>query len=94
MIVSRLRYGKAVPAVLLLVLAAALGGCETTPSTGWPQAAAPAPAEEPMTHTRAARECWMSTEKGRADTNLDKRAAIVDKCIEEKMKAAPTAPPS
>ncbi|HXZ22439.1 MAG TPA: hypothetical protein VEH78_06715 [Pseudolabrys sp.] len=56
-----------------------------------PQAAKPAePAEEPepMTHTRAARECWMKTEKGSARENLDKRAEIVNKCIEDKMRAA------
>jgi hypothetical protein len=78
---------------LLLLLAAALGGCETTAPGPGPEAAAK-PVEEPMTHTRAARECWMGTEKGHADMPLDKRAAIVDKCIEQKMKAAPTAPPS
>jgi hypothetical protein len=50
------------------------------------------PAEEPMTRARAASICWMSTEKGRADANLDKRADAVDKCIEEKMKKA-EAPP-
>lgn len=78
---------------LLLLAAAALAGCETTGPAATQAAAKPV--EEPMTHTRAARECWMGTEKGRADMNLDKRAAIVDKCIEQKMKAAPTgAPPS
>ena len=56
-----------------------------------PQAAKPAePAEEaePMTRTRAARECWMKTEKGSAHENIDKRADMVNKCIEDKMKAA------
>ena len=43
---------------------------------------------EPMTHSRAARECWMRTEKGSAHENLDKRAELVNKCIDEKMKAA------
>ena len=42
----------------------------------------------PMTSTRAARECWMRTEKTSARENLDKRAEIVNKCIDEKMKAA------
>ncbi|MFZ0110717.1 MAG: hypothetical protein WA445_05945 [Pseudolabrys sp.] len=41
-----------------------------------------------MTHSRAARECWMRTEKGSAHENLDKRAELVNKCIDEKMKAA------
>jgi len=73
--------------VLLLVLAAAaLAGCETT-GTGAATQAAKAP-EPPMTHTRAAEQCWMSTEKGSASLSLDKRADLVNKCIDEKMKAA------
>ena len=35
-----------------------------------------------MTHTRAAEQCWMSTEKGAASMSLDKRADLVDKCID------------
>ncbi|HXZ45262.1 MAG TPA: hypothetical protein VEH02_00850 [Pseudolabrys sp.] len=61
-----------------------------------PQAAKPAePADEaePMTGTRAARECWMKTEKANPRENLDKRADIVNKCIEDKMKAAAAPPP-
>ena len=59
-----------------------------------PQAAKPEePAEEPMTRTRAARECWMKTEKANPHENLDKRADIVNKCIEDKMKAAAASPP-
>lgn len=73
---------------LLLVLAAlALAGCETTGAGTAPAATAKAP-EPPMTHSRAAEQCWMSTEKGAASMSLDKRADIVDKCIDEKMKAA------
>ena len=56
-----------------------------------PQAAKPAePAtdSEPMTHSRAARECWMKTEKTSAHADLDKRADLVNKCIDDKMKAA------
>jgi hypothetical protein len=41
-----------------------------------------------MTHSRAARECWMRTEKANAHENLDKRAELVNKCIDEKLKAA------
>jgi hypothetical protein len=50
----------------------------------------PGPADHPesMTRTRAARECWMRTEKNNARQDLDKRAAVVDQCIEEKLKAA------
>ena len=45
-----------------------------------------------MTRARAATQCWMATEKGHADMNLDKRADIVTKCIDQKMKAAAEAP--
>ena len=89
-------------ALALLVLSTGLlAGCETDgtahdPISGLTAYSArkeqPAkPAEPPMTHTRAAEECWMATEKGHADMNLDKRADVVDKCIDEKMKAAQTA---
>ena len=75
-------------APLLLVLAGlALAGCETTGAGAGPTAQA-APAQ-PMTHTKAAEECWMSTEKGHAGLDLDKRADIVSKCIDEKMKGTP-----
>ena len=55
-----------------------------------PQAkpAEPAADSEPMTHSRAARECWMKTEKTGPGMDLDRRADIVNKCIDEKMKAA------
>ncbi|HVV62440.1 MAG TPA: hypothetical protein VHD14_11860 [Pseudolabrys sp.] len=76
--------------VLAVTLAAAaLAGCETTGST--PSATATAAPEPPLTHAKAAEQCWMATEKGRADMNLDKRVDVVDKCIAEKMKAAQTA---
>ena len=50
--------------------------------------AEPVADSEPMTHSRAARECWMKTEKANAHADLDKRADLVNKCIDEKMKAA------
>jgi hypothetical protein len=75
----------------LLVLAGALAGCQTTGSPA-PSAQA-APPEPPMTHTRAAEQCWMETEKGHADKSLDQRADIVTKCIADKMKAAHTGKP-
>jgi hypothetical protein len=77
---------------LLMLAAVALAGCETTGLGPAPAAQAAKAPEPPMTHTRAARECWMGTEKGYADMPLDKRADVVDKCIEQKMKAAQTAP--
>ena len=70
-----------------------LAGCETTGAGTGPQAAAKPP-EPPMTHTRAAEQCWMSTEKGYGSVSLDKRADIVTKCIDDKMKAAQAAPKS
>ena len=73
------------PLLSLAVVAASavlLAGCETT--GGGPVAtAAPQP---PMTHSRAANECWMATEKGEKSMNLDKRADVVDRCIEQKLK--------
>src|SRR5450759_5589614 len=72
--------------ILLLVLAAAgLAACETTGLGTTTEAAKPV--EPPMTHRRAAEQCWMATEKGSAALPLDKRADIVDKCIAQKMKA-------
>jgi len=53
----------------------------------------PAQKVEPMTHTRAARECWMRTEKSGARENLDKRADLVNKCIDEKMRTTGAVPP-
>ncbi len=78
--------------VLLVLAAAALAGCETTGTGAKPEAAKPV--EPPMTRTRAAEQCWMATEKGNAGLALDKRADVVDKCIEQKMKAAASAPAS
>jgi hypothetical protein len=83
---------------LLAVSAGLLAGCETDGNAPGPLAAlsGPAkpaePAEAPMTHSRAASECWMSTEKGPLKNNLDKRADAVDKCIADKMKSAAAAP--
>ena len=101
---SRMR--KAFAAALLIAAAGLLSGCETDGSTPGPFAALSQPAkpaepegpqqppkpELPMTRSRAAMECWMKTEKGGADTNLDKRADVVTKCIDDKMKAAQAAP--
>ena len=69
---------------------------ETSPEAARTQAAKPAePADddEPMTRARAARECWMRTEKGALQLDLDKRADVVNKCIEDKLKAAGVAAP-
>ena len=83
------RLGALLPLAALGVCALALAGCETTGTGPGPMAAAPKP---PMTHSRAAEECWMGTEKPDAHMNLDQRADIVDRCIKDKMKGAGTAP--
>jgi hypothetical protein len=71
--------------ILLLVLAAAgLAACETS-GLGTPTEAAK-PAEPPMTRRLAAEQCWMAAEKAHAALSLDKRADIVNKCIEQKLK--------
>lgn len=86
--ITRLRFRNLIAAPLL---ALALTACETT-GDGPGSMAEVGPPAPPMTHSRAAQECWMRTEKGAASMNLDKRADLVDRCIEEKMKAAGTAP--
>ncbi|HEY6024329.1 MAG TPA: hypothetical protein VIV34_09150 [Pseudolabrys sp.] len=68
-----------------------------SPRSESPKAQAARPAEpvaetEPMTHARAARECWMKTEKTSAHADLDKRADLVNKCIDEKLKTAAGTP--
>lgn len=87
-------------AAALIAAAGLLAGCETDKNAPGPFAALMQPAKPseaqsppPMTRSRAAMECWMKTEKGRADQNLDKRADIVTQCIEDKLKAAKAAAP-
>ena len=88
-------------ASMLVVLAGALAlltGCQTDGSSTDPlsdlmssndKKAEPAKAAEPpMTHSRAAMECWMKTETGQPGGDLDKRADVVNKCIDEKLKTA------
>ena len=87
-VVTRLR------AVALMAAAAAalLAGCETTGS-GTPVAVEAAkPPDPPMTHARAASECWMQTKQVPLGTDLDKRADIVNKCIDEKKRRRPPVP--
>lgn len=95
---ARKTFARARSLALLIAAAALLAGCETDNTLPGPFAALGAPKadaakpEPPMTRTRAASECWMKTEKGQVDNNLDKRADAVSKCIDEKMKAAQAAP--
>jgi hypothetical protein len=69
----------------LAACAGLLAGCETT--NPGPFAMAPAG----MTHTRAAADCWMATEKVAQKMNLDKRADLVNVCIDKKMRGEPFA---
>ncbi len=80
-----------------VLLAALLSGCQTDGDGPGPFAALTAPAkpaepekppEPPMTKSRAAMQCWMETEKGHASGDLDKRADVVNKCIDQKLKTA------
>jgi hypothetical protein len=92
---------------LLIATAGLLAGCqttspETTGSIGATAQSAQAAAEPakveppkpelPMTRSKAAMECWMKTEKGSASVNIDKRADVVTKCIDDKLKSAAAAP--
>ena len=64
-----------------------------TPPAQTVRPAAAADDPEPMTRTRAARECWMRTEKANPHQDLDKRVDVVNKCIDDKLKAeGPRAP--
>jgi hypothetical protein len=65
----------------------------TAPPAASQAAAQPAPApepepEEPITEHQASAACWMKYERGRRDLSLEARAKLVDKCIDERMKAA------
>jgi len=83
--------------ILLLALAPlALAACETTGLGTTTEAAKPV--EPPITRRLAAEQCWMAAEKAHATMPLDKRADIVNKCIEQKLAGAsgntePAGPP-
>lgn len=93
---------KAGVMALLMVTSGLLAGCQTDgPSSNPiselaaysgkkddPAKSAAKPPEPPMTRSRAATECWMKLEKGNAAVDLDKRADLVTKCIDEKLKSA------
>jgi len=88
-------FARARSLALVIGAAALLAGCETTgPGRATLAARTSTPPEPPMTRSRASTECWMKTEKGRGDGNLDKRADVVTKCIDDKMRAAQAAPSS
>jgi hypothetical protein len=69
--------------LLLFACTLPLTGCTSAVT---PRTQTPVANSGPMTHSRAARECWMRTERTSARENLDKRADLVNKCIEDKMR--------
>jgi hypothetical protein len=87
-----------VPFLVLAITGGLLAGCQTDGPSSNPLSELTAnsgkkeepakPAEPPMTRSNAAMECWMKTEKGAGSGDLDKRADVVNKCIDEKMKVA------
>ena len=80
-------FARARRLLLLVVAVGLLAGCETT-GDGASKTEAAKPAEPPMTRRLAAEQCWMAAEKAHAALPLDKRADIVNKCIEQKLKTA------
>jgi predicted small secreted protein len=92
---------KAAVVALVLMTSGLLAGCQTDGASNpiselaayrgkkddEPKAAAKPP-EPPMTRSQAASDCWMKLEKGAASVDLDKRADLVTKCIDDKMKSS------
>jgi len=79
------------PAYSALALFAALllAACADAANPPRPEVAGGEPA--PTTPEQAKTQCWMRYENKSAPRDLDKRMALVDKCIEEKMKQLPRA---
>ena len=71
-------------ALLLIAAGMALAGCQTD---GPGASMAAAPPEPPLTRPNAALICWSKTEKDAARMTLDKRADVVTKCIDDKMRS-------
>jgi phage-related tail protein len=92
-----LHFSKAHGIALAVLSALMLSGCQTDGAGIGATLTTAKPAEiktNTVTHTEAAAQCWMSTEKGAASLSLDKRADVVNKCIDDKMKGAPVDPQS
>ena len=73
------------PCALALLAALLLAACAdaTQPKTVATGEATPTTPEEART------QCWMRYENKSAPRDLDKRMALVDKCIQEKMTLLP-----
>jgi len=78
---------KIVSWFFLLGTLAALSACAAD-STATPLAPAPAaePAPQRLTATQISEQCWMKNEANKGD--IDQRMKIVNKCIDDRMKAA------
>jgi len=74
------------PLRALALLALLLAACADAANQQKPQAAAAAGEAPPTSPQDAKTQCWMRYENKSAPRDLDKRMALVDKCIEEKMK--------
>lgn len=72
------------PRVLALLAALLLAACAD--ASNQPKPAAINGEPTPTTAEQAKTQCWMRYENKSAPRDLDKRMALVDKCIEEKMK--------
>jgi hypothetical protein len=72
-------FPRALALVALLLLAACADNVN-------PKPAAVSGEPTPTTPEEAKTQCWMRYETKSAPRDLDKRMALVDKCIEEKMK--------
>jgi hypothetical protein len=88
------------PGLGVVLIGALLSGCAnppappggiplpaTAPVAAAPAAAPPAPVAEPTPKQyEASAQCWMKYDK--ATENLDAKAKLVNKCIDDKMKGA------
>jgi hypothetical protein len=77
------------PRALALFAALLLAGCADAANPPKPTMAGGE--STPNTPEEAKTQCWMRYENKSAPRDLDKRMALVDKCIEEKMKQLPRA---
>jgi hypothetical protein len=81
---------------LLLIAVVLLASCSTNRTTApanFPITPAKLAARQPLTQEQASEECWSETERGEHGAKkglpLDKRAKIVDKCVQDKMSGTP-----
>jgi hypothetical protein len=74
----------ALPRALGLLAALLLTACADAANQAKPTASDGEPV--PTTAEQAKTQCWMRYENKSAPRDLDKKLALVDKCIDEKMK--------